>query len=354
MKKPIQCMAAFRYMAAFAVLWALGVGSAGAQGGGDSADLQSAKAHHEKGYTLLVLGQRDASPARLEQALEEFREALRGYTRARAPLEWARVQYNVGQTLQVLGHREQGTKRFEQAVETYREALKELTHERAPLEWAGVQSGLGSALSDLGQRGRSSRRLEEAIAIYREVLKKCPCESDPMIWARTQNYLGIALQVLAGWEARPGYKFEHNPEQLNKEAVAAYREALKVWTRESAPMEWAAMQHNLGNILQALGSKESGTTRFKEAAVAYRAVLTVLTRDYVPLDWVTVQNSLAGALSAIAERDYSPAGLQYLEEARQALEQALEVALSAKAAHHVEMVNGSLWRLNTLIQMRGG
>ena len=46
-----------------------------------------------------------------------------------------------------------------------------------------------------------------------------------------------------------------------EEAVAAYREALKEWTRERVPLEWATTQNNLGNALRALGERESGTAR---------------------------------------------------------------------------------------------
>ena len=44
-----------------------------------------------------------------------------------------------------------------------------------------------------------------------------------------------------------------------EEAVAAYREALKEWTRERVPLEWATTQNNLGTALATLGERESGT-----------------------------------------------------------------------------------------------
>ena len=35
-----------------------------------------------------------------------------------------------------------------------------------------------------------------------------------------------------------------------EEAVAAFREALKEWTRERVPLDWAMTQNNLGNALE--------------------------------------------------------------------------------------------------------
>jgi hypothetical protein len=58
---------------------------------------------------------------------------------------------------------------------------------------------------------------------------------------------------------------------------------------------------NLGNALQTLGSRESGTARLEEAVAAYRAALEEMTRDRVPLDWATTQNNLGHALRALGK-----------------------------------------------------
>jgi hypothetical protein len=40
------------------------------------------------------------------------------------------------------------------------------------------------------------------------------------------------------------------------EAVAAYREALKEYTRERVPLDWAATQKNLSEVQQAIARKK--------------------------------------------------------------------------------------------------
>ncbi len=60
-----------------------------------------------------------------------------------------------------------------------------------------------------------------------------------------------------------------------KRAIAAYREALKERTRERVPLQWAAIQNNLGTALQSLGERESGTVRLEDAVAAYREALKV-------------------------------------------------------------------------------
>ena len=111
----------------------------------------------------------------------------------------------------------------------------------------------------------------------------------PLDWAMTQNNLGIALSALGERESGTA-KLE--------EAVAAFREALKEWTRERVPLDWAMTQNNLGIALCRLGERESGTAKLEEAVAAYREALKERTRERVPLDWARTQNNLGNALVA--------------------------------------------------------
>ena len=62
------------------------------------------------------------------------------------PLDWATTQNNLGIALWRLGERESGTARLDEAVNAFRDALKELTRENAP-HYSGItQSNLDRAL----------------------------------------------------------------------------------------------------------------------------------------------------------------------------------------------------------------
>jgi hypothetical protein len=58
----------------------------------------------------------------------------------------------------------------------------------------------------------------------------------------------------------------------------------------------------LGNALQTLGARESGTARLEEAVGAYRAALLEWTNERVPLYWAGAQMNLGQVLTVIAER----------------------------------------------------
>ena len=82
-------------------------------------------------------------------------------------------------------------------------------------------------------------------------------------------------------------------------------------TRERVPLDWAATQNNLGNALERLGERESGTGKLEEAVAAYREALKEYTRERVPLDWAMTQNNLGTALESAwraRERDGEAGG----------------------------------------------
>ena len=74
----------------------------------------------------MALGRREAGTARVEQAVEAYRAALKERTRERTPLDWAVTQNNLGRALYLLGERKQARKLFEEAREAYRAALEVL------------------------------------------------------------------------------------------------------------------------------------------------------------------------------------------------------------------------------------
>ncbi len=94
-----------------------------------------------------------------------------------------------------------------------------------------------------------------------------------------------------------------------------------MWTRESAPLDWAAANNNLGNVLRTLGEWETGTARLEEAVAAYRAALDVRTRERMPLQWATTQSNLGNALATLGEQE---SGTIRLQEAVDAYRSALK------------------------------
>ena len=172
---------------------------------------------------------------------------------------------------------------------------------------------LADALAVLGKQSGKADYLEQSIAAYHEALKVLTRDRVPLQWAAIQNNLGSALLGIGEWEIGSSHL---------EEAVDAYREALKERTRDRVPLAWVSTQNNLGAALQTLGERENWKVHFEEALIAYREELKVLNRDQVPLDWAATQINLGSLLIRIGERE---SGTGHLEEALIVLREALEV-----------------------------
>jgi tetratricopeptide (TPR) repeat protein len=117
-------------------------------------------------------------------------------------------------------------------------------------------------------------------------------------------------------------------------------------TRERVPLDWAMTQNNLGNALQTLGARESGTARLEEAVASYRAALQERTRERVPLQWATTQNNLGNALMRLGERE---SGTARLEEAVAAYRAALEILENSDDEYDCEIARQNLRRIEAML-----
>ncbi|WNG17850.1 NB-ARC domain-containing protein [Cystobacter fuscus] len=182
-----------------------------------------------------------------------------------------------------------------------------------------VRQGRGEAVEPCVQTGSMLRRfplggresnLRRAIASFRSALEVWTRESFPENWAMVHNNLGIALGELP----------TGNREDNLWQAIASFRSALEVWTRESFPENWARAHNNLGNALVQLptGNREEN---LRQAIAAYQSALEVLTRESSPEDWAMAHNNLGIALLQL------PAGNreENLRQAIAAYQSALEV-----------------------------
>src|SRR5947209_10502022 len=169
-----------------------------------------------------------------------------------------------------------------------------------------------SALYQQGDELGDNDALLSAIDRYNRLLHLTPGERVPLHWASTQNDLGNVLLALG--------QRESGTARLEA-AITAYRDALNEWTRERAPLDWAMTQNNLGVAFWALGERESGTARLQAAVTAFRNVLKEWTRDRMPNDWAVTQNNLGSALMRLGERE---SGTVQLEQAVAAFRDALK------------------------------
>jgi len=94
-------------------------------------------------------------------------------------------------------------------------------------------------------------RIEEALAKYNEIFELISENWYAEVYARTKNTVGIAYSDLAQVEDYKGNL---------KRAIRAYKEALKVYTLELYPGQYAMVQNNLANAYMKAGTTVKNLT----------------------------------------------------------------------------------------------
>ncbi|MFD3191105.1 hypothetical protein ACFMPD_12630 [Sedimentitalea sp. HM32M-2] len=198
---------------------------------------------------------------------------------------------------------------LEVAIALAKECLRRAS---CPDQRGTAQNYLGVALLALGERESGAEKLHQAVAAFEDALKEWSRERQPLDWASAQNNLGSALANLQKRESDTARLYD---------AITAFENALREWTRERVPRDWATAQNNLGNALSSLGDRVFGTEKLYDAVDAYKKALTVFTRKREPQSWAATQNNLGIALRAIGQRE---SGTYNLQKALAAYDEALK------------------------------
>ncbi len=158
---------------------------------------------------------------------------------------------------------------------------------------------------------------EQAIFHYSEALKVYTFEAFPQQWAGTQDHLANAY-----CNRIRGDKAENQ-----KKAIVCCQEALKVRTFNAFPQEWAATQNGLAiaysNSASAYSNRMRGdkAENLEQAIFHYSEALKVRTFKEFPQDWAETQNNLANAYSDRMREDKA----ENLEKAISYYQEALKV-----------------------------
>lgn len=159
----------------------------------------------------------------------------------------------------------------------------------------------------LQKKPKSSQQLEDAVFLYRRGLELCSPDY-PLLRARCLSGMGTALRTIPTEGA-----------DLLLEAKTAYETALPILEEYASPEEVAEAQMNLGVVLQGLVPFREAT--MQESIQAYQRAVRVFTGESYPQEFAILQNNIAIAYLSMP---LAPDG----EEMRQAMAvQSFEAAL---------------------------
>ncbi len=247
----------------------------------------------------------------LHHAVSLYDRAL-GLCPAQDRLLAARIRARKATALNAIPH--EGPEFIDQARRLLDSALGELQREGSQEEVVEAEMNLGLTLQSLAVIGRA--RMSDAVAAYLRALRTFTRETHPSEYAILHNNLATAYLSMP--MAESGGKIR---EAL---AVQSFEEALKVVSLVERPVEYAMLQNNLGNALQYASSSHSVENNLR-ALAAYDEALKVRNPKDTPLEYANTISNKANALRNLPDDPSQPEcgnrsnlrqAHRYLEEAK--------------------------------------
>jgi len=238
------------------------------------------------------LQQRPKSPDQLKAAVELYQTALTLCPEDERLLG-ARIAARMATALQAIP--EQGATYLEQARAAFEPAIATLRELGRPEELAEAEMNLGLVVQNLAAAGRA--RITDAISAYQRALRTFDRARFPVEFAILQNNLATAFLSMPFTDERAKMR-----EAL---AVQAFEEGLKVVSLIDNPNEYAMLQNNLGNALQYASSSHTLENNLR-ALDAYDEALRVRTRETAPLEYANTIANRANCLWNLPDQPEHP------------------------------------------------
>ena len=153
-------------------------------------------------------------------------------------------------------------------------------------KWAFVRDF--AALMDIYHTQR--KRWTQNILWLEQAIAACAHLGDRNTQAAMYNSLGVSyIQLPEGDEVKNTHK-----------AIAAYQEALRIYTPKTAPADYAMVQNNLGNAYARL-SPVGDDANLRRSIACYTEAARFWTVESAPLSYAMVQNNLGNTYIALTE-----------------------------------------------------
>jgi len=178
----------------------------------------------------------------------------------------------------------------------------------------------------LQQKPKSTQQILDAIALYDRALELCP-ETETLLAGRIHARKGTALQVYP----------DHGPDSLLK-AEIAFETALEVLGTQGSAEETAEAEMNLGLVLQGLAGMHK--TPITNAINAYQRALRTFSKEAHPTEFAILHNNLATAYLSIPMSDQRGKMREAL--AVQSFEEALKIVTLIDQPSEYAMLQNNL------------
>lgn len=138
-------------------------------------------------------------------------------------------------------------------------------------------------------------KLEEAVGAYNLASDSASIVKNKRVYANAQERLGSLYSYISKQtETQDGY--------LWRDAIECYNNALRVYTEQEFPEEWARTYYNLGIAYSELRTADQAE-KFANAIICYEKALRVYTEERFPRQYIQIQHNLGNARSQLPTGD---------------------------------------------------
>jgi CHAT domain-containing protein/tetratricopeptide (TPR) repeat protein len=237
----------------------------------------------------------------LEDSIQHLNEALTKYEKYSQ--RWAHIQNYLGYAYRnrIYGD---NADNLEKAIQCYKKALKVDIFEDSPEEKAEIYISLGISYKKRVSENKENN-LRKAIKCYQQALKICAGNENKYSekWARIQHAFGKAhynLGIIYFYDSR-----EDSVDNFSL-AIEYYLKSLEVRKKDSNPIDWARVQHSLGDAYRDKEcTKEEKINNLKQAINSYLNALSIYNEENNPYAWAQVYKSLGNAYRKLARENKS-------------------------------------------------
>ncbi|HEO66208.1 MAG TPA: tetratricopeptide repeat protein [Spirochaetes bacterium] len=273
----------------------------------------------------------------VNQAISLFKSALKVLDEKKSPMEYAKTQHYLGNAYGEFFRLNNGTESLDLAIEAYEKALRIRTLENHPQEYSWTQNNLGIIYRNLAYTEGNTNpkeQINKAIQIYQETLKVKTLKNYPFDYARTQINLGQGYLDLANVSS------QHDKEKNLGKAVQVYQDLLKKYHAEKYPIYYASANLNLGTVFYFLSEDKKLVSQKEEdlrkSIMSYKNALRIFTIQKYPVNYARIQKNLIFVYNDLADIKNKEENYQ---NALKASAEALSILTSANHPVDFKIIN---------------
>lgn len=262
-------------------------------------------------------------------AIGFYNEAMAYYRDNDYAAKYSIILNNLGSAYRILSDITGNNAFLVTAAIYYEEALQYYTLPQHPIEYSLIQYNLGKVYYDLGELDLSKECFIAAKDVFVESLDIYSLDKNPNCYATIQFHLGIinnVLEDLCPLEEEEMHQV-NDFEGVKVKEIDNFKEALKVWTAESYPLNYAKVHEHLGKIHTKYYEKSGDVEYLIMAEKEYEEAVEFYSIERYPFLYAAVNYELGNLkllFSRIENRD------KHLSEATSAYENSLKVFNSSE------------------------